>query len=123
MIKMPMTASDWKIYQELHPLMSERYAAKIIAQIQHILSEPGAGSLAQIAGITKVLKDEKQKLAHVTIHQSRANAMLHLIELDADGLMLEEELPKFSEETRGIIDRFRSNRAEANTASSTGDAS
>lgn len=116
MINMPMTANDWKLYQELHPLMSERYAAKIIAQIQHILSEPEAGSLAQIAGISKVLKDEKQNLANVTSCQSQKNAMLHLAVLDAHGLILDEELPKFSEETRGSIDRFRANRAEQTRA-------
>ena len=118
----PMNASDWKIYRELHPVMSERYAAKMIAQIQQILSEPGASSLAQIAGIAKVLRDEEQSLADATRHQSRANAMLHLAAMDADGLIPDEVLTKFSEEARGIIDKFRANRAEANKASSTGDA-
>jgi hypothetical protein len=98
---------DWKLFSQLHPLALERFCEKVLAEVGQLASEAGQSAHERYLAVYRLLKRRDKELAQAFNDLRRSTALLQLAILRAQGLVSDEELARFSPETRGAVQLFQ----------------
>jgi hypothetical protein len=97
-----MNEYDWKLYSVLRPVAHERMCTRIMTDVEKIVLDKSIAPYERIDASEELLKAGQKELywAFGVFRFSRHEARSHLLGLCARGLITDQELSGFSEETQ-----------------------
>jgi hypothetical protein len=102
--------SDWKLFRQVRSLALERYCERVLEEISRIAANASSTSHERYLEIYKVLHQRDRTLADLFNDARRSTAIHQLLSICADGLLADDEIARFTPETRDLIRRFSANR-------------
>jgi hypothetical protein len=98
---------DWKLFRQLHPLALERFCERALADVGRLASEAGKSAHERYLAVFRLLQRRDKELAEAFNDLRRSAALLQLAILCSRGLVTDEELARFSPETRAAVRVFQ----------------
>ena len=96
--------SDWKKFKTLRAAALERFCERTLAEIAKLSATPGKSSHERYGDVYRRLHDRDKELARAFNGMSRSTMIVQLAQMRALGIVSEDEMARFSEQTRGVID-------------------
>ncbi len=97
---------DWKRLRSLKDTLLERASQIALQRIKSILAEPNAKGYQSYLGLWDLLQAEDKKIADMFNDLKRSNAFFKMAYMIRYGILQAEELKKFTEETRKLVDEL-----------------
>jgi hypothetical protein len=94
---------DWKVFRQLHALALERFCERTLSELSGLASAAGKGAHARYVAVSDLLRRRDKELGEAFDDLRRSTAWRQLAVLRAQGLLTEEELARFSPETRAAV--------------------
>ena len=101
---------DWKVFRQIHPVARDRFCERVLSEIAGVTSAPGQDPHKRYLKIFELLRDKDRELATLFDNPRRSRARGQLSMIASAGLLTEEELSRFSPETRASISVFSTQR-------------
>jgi hypothetical protein len=98
-----ITESDWKVLRKLHSIALERFCARLIDVIHGITSASDRSAHDRYLDVLTLIKKREREMADAFDDLRRSTAFLRLLAIQCHGLLTEEELERFSPETRELL--------------------
>jgi hypothetical protein len=105
-----ISEGDWKVFRQLHPIARDRFCQQVLFEIGSISSAPSQSAHQRYLKVFHLLSDKDKQLAALFDDPRRSNARAHLCMIASAGLLTDEELSRFTEETRKSISVYASQR-------------
>jgi hypothetical protein len=96
--------SDWKLLRQLHSEALERFCQQILLEIERINSDRVKSFHQKYLDIYEVLHRRDKEVTQTFDDLRRSTAFIHLASMKGRGLLTENELLRFSQETRDVVD-------------------
>jgi hypothetical protein len=96
----PLPEKDWKLLRQLAPIALERFCDRVLTEATAIASARGPTGHERYLKLYKLIERQDQELAAAFDDHRRSTALMKLARIYSLGLLTEEELGAFSEETR-----------------------
>jgi hypothetical protein len=102
---MPRTLSEpeWKVFRELRAIALERFCQRVLTQIDRITSEAGKSYHERYLAVYKLIERRDSELADAFNNPRRSDALRQLASIQSHELLTDEEMSRFSPETREIV--------------------
>ncbi len=102
--------SDWKVFRRLHGVALERFSQRVLEEVRSVTADCSAGYHDRYLKVHALLRRRDKTMARAFNDLRRSTAVVLLANINAEGLLTEEELAQFSAEMReslDVIDRIR----------------
>ena len=103
--------ADWRQFKRIHPVLLERFCQDVLDDLAELLWAGDGTAHEKYLRIYKLIQDRDKDLGAAFDDFRRSTAVLQLAMMRRMGLLGDEELSGFSEDTQSIIrgvDSFRS---------------
>jgi len=97
--------SDWKRFKEVHPLALERYCARSVGEIGHLLGDKSKTALERFWDVEEAVRRRAQETQFLFHDYRRSTAVMQLAAMRQRKLVSDEEMARFSPETLEIVER------------------
>jgi hypothetical protein len=94
---------DWKVFRSLHPIACERYCNQAISELEEILSKTSEPSGHRFWDALKAADRHAEEIRTVFDDFRRSTALIQLMRMRVLGLIHDNEMSRFSEETQKIV--------------------
>ena len=94
---------DWKVFRQIHPVARDRFCERVLSEIARASSAPSQDAHQRYLKIFELLRHKDRELAALFDNPRRSSALAQLSMIASAGLLTEEELSRFSPETRASI--------------------
>jgi len=111
---------DWRVLQALRKIALERFCERVLREIGEVTSSGGASWHERYGTVFGLLEHRDRELARAFDGPSRSRAIFQLAEIHSHGLLTEEELGRFTPETRERLAALSAVRADASNSRSNG---
>ena len=98
--------SDWKIFKELLGLAQERFCQRALSDIGRTIESATETSYEKFYEIYNLVRHRDKLIAQSLSELRRSTATYQLLAMKRLDLVTEEEFARFSDETRGIINKL-----------------
>jgi hypothetical protein len=95
---------DWKVLRELRPIALERFCRRALSEVDLIASDTTRGAHERYLAVFKLLERRDDELANAFNDVRRSTALQCLLCIKSLDLLTEEEMARFSPETRNAVD-------------------
>jgi hypothetical protein len=103
-----ISESDWKIFRQVRAGALERFCERVLSEVSRLAAEPGRSGHQRYLAVFELLQKQDKQLADTFDNPRRSTAFLQLLRMRYEDLLTEEELARFSPETRarvqGVLD-------------------
>ena len=109
--------SDWKIFRQLRTVALERFCERAVSKMAYLASEKGQTHHEHYLTVYRKLRDRNDELADAFNNPRRSAAVIQLARICAMKLLTEDELARFGDQTRKILEsfaEFQRQRSETN---------
>ena len=103
---------DWKVFEELHSVALERMCERVLKEARGVMDAAEKNSTERYWDLNEFVRKQEKEIREAFDDCRRSTARLQILLIESKGLWTEEEIGRFSEETRGQIARMRALRAE-----------
>jgi hypothetical protein len=100
--------SDWKRFKEVHPLALERYCAQSVGEIGYLLSDKTKTALERFWDVEEATRRRAKETRNLFDDYRRSTALMQLGAMRHRKLVSDEEMARFSAETRETVERMLS---------------
>jgi hypothetical protein len=100
----PIPETDWKLFRKLHPIMLERFSRRVLDEINSIALNPTLTNHKRFVAINQLVRGRSEEMADSFDDMRRTMAVTLLARLRFHGILTDEELVQFSQETRRPIE-------------------
>ncbi len=101
---------DWKVFRQIHPVARDRFCEHVLSEIGRASSASGQSAHQRYLKVFELLSDKDKQLAALFDNPRRSRAREQLSMIASAGLLTDEELSRFTEETRKSISVYASQR-------------
>jgi hypothetical protein len=98
--------SDWKLFRQLHPIALGRYCQQVLDEIARIAADTKETPHERYLKIYKVVQQRDRTISEAFNDLRRSTAIMRLLTICSHGLITEDEIGRFTQDTRDIISRF-----------------
>ena len=98
--------SDWKLFRQLHSIARDRYCQKVLDDIARVAADTKATPHERYLKIYKVIQQRDQIIGEAFNDLRRSTALMRLITIHSHGLITEDEIGRFTQDTRDVISRL-----------------
>jgi hypothetical protein len=95
--------SDWKLFRELHPVAVNRYCQRFLEDVGRVVADGSKTPHDRYGEIYSLVRQATKELARAFDDKRRSTAVVQLAIIHSHGLVTEDELSRFSSETREAI--------------------
>jgi hypothetical protein len=103
--------ADWKVFRQLQPIALERFCERALSQVSRIASDTGKSWHKRYLAVYKLIKRRDGEVAAAFNDMRRSTFVRQLAIIQYHELLTEEEMGRFSPETRwsveGLIEILR----------------
>ena len=103
--------SDWKLFRQLHPVALNRFCERVLADIAHIVADTKATPHERYLSIYKLVEQRDRTIGEAFNDLRRSTAIMRLLTICSHSLITQDEIERFTQETRNVIARFSTQRA------------
>lgn len=96
--------SDWKLLRQLHPIALERFSRRILSEIGSINADGAKSFHQRYLDIFEVVECRDREMSQLFNDLRRSTALTQIALIQSRGLLTEEELLRFSTETRSFVE-------------------
>jgi hypothetical protein len=98
--------ADWKIFRVLQPIARERYSNQAISELRKILSDGSRPSGQRFWDAFEAAKLNAREIREIFDDFRRSTALLKLLQMRSRGLIRDNEMSRFSEETQKAVKKI-----------------
>jgi hypothetical protein len=98
-----ISEADWKLFRQLHALALERFCERVLSEIGQLAVEKTKSAHERYLAVFKMLQRRDKEMAEAFDDLRRSTAWHQLAVIRSRGLMTDEELARFSAETRAAV--------------------
>ena len=95
--------SDWKLFRQVHAEALERFSQRILLEIELVNSDRTKGFHERYLEIWAVLKRRDKQMAQAFDGIRRSTALIQLASMKGLGVVTEDDIARFSQETREVV--------------------
>jgi hypothetical protein len=99
-----ISEAEWRILRELRPIALERFCERVLSEISRLASETDKSAHERYLAIFKLMDRRDEELANGFNDVRRSTAMRRLACIKYLDLLTQEEMARFSPETRELVD-------------------
>jgi hypothetical protein len=104
--------SDWKIFRQLRPIALDRFCERILLEINRLASDANKTHHERYLAIFQLIRRRDEEVADAFNDFRRSTAVRQLARIQMHDLFTEEEMGRFSAETRStaqfLVETWRS---------------
>jgi hypothetical protein len=100
---------DWKHFRALHPIVLERFCQRVLSEIAGLAQDSAGTSHERYLAIYRLMPQRDRELADIFDDLRRSTAIAQLAHMWALDLLTEDEMARFSPDTREVV-RFLAGR-------------
>jgi hypothetical protein len=97
--------SDWKIFRTVREAALDRYCARVLDECAAIIRDTSISNHDRYLRLFRLLRERDDELASAFDDLRRSTALIRLVHIHRLGLVTNEELGRFSQETREFVAR------------------
>jgi len=101
-----MAESDWKVFKELHPIAMNRFFEKAVKEMQPLLWTKNKPAQERFWDALEYATQQRQQAARLFDDFRRSTAIIQAGLIYANHLLTEEEIGRFSDQTREQLQTF-----------------
>jgi hypothetical protein len=94
---------DWKVFRQLSRIALDRYCQRILDEIALIATDTKETAHERYGKIFEVVQQRDRTIAEAFDGMRRSTAILQLLIVCSHGLLTDEEIGKFTQNTRDVI--------------------
>lgn len=94
---------DWKKLRAMQDRGLDATCARIFEKVQQIIDNREGRNYAAYLGLFKLIEDEDKQIGLMFNNMRRSTAIWELLAWKANGLLTQEDLQEFSDETRRVL--------------------
>jgi len=94
---------DWKVFKQLHPIALERYCQKVLRELGQISADASQTPHERYLAVYKLIQQRDKDLSGAFDDLRRSTASLQIGIIYSLGVITEEELTRFTPETRARV--------------------
>jgi hypothetical protein len=98
-----ITERDWKLLRELKPIALERFCDRVLAELAGVAGARDKGSHDRYLTAFDLIHRRNEELANAFDGLRRSTALFQFAAMRSLGLVTDEELARFSAETREAV--------------------
>jgi hypothetical protein len=99
--------SDWKVFRQLHEIALERFCQRVLAEVEQLATDKRKqSSHERYLAVFKLIKRRDKELAAAFDDLRRSTALRQLVCIQSHELLTDEEMGRFSPETREAVKDF-----------------
>ena len=98
--------ADWRVLRSIKDAALERFCAKALREAAEVIEDSGVGSHERYLRLFRLLGERDDELADAFNGLRRSTALLQLSRMRSLGLVTDEEMARFSEDTRQTLERI-----------------
>jgi hypothetical protein len=99
--------ADWKIFRRLREVALDRFCQRVLSEVSGLLSATDQTNHQRYLALFKVLHEGDDELAGAFNDLRRSTAYQQLAIICSLGVLTDQEIASFSEETRNVVDLYR----------------
>ena len=101
---------DWKLFRQIHPVARDRFCEQVLSEICSASSAASQSAHQRYLKVFELLSDKNKELAALFDNPRRSSARGQLAMIASAGLLTDDELSRFTPETRKSISVYASRR-------------
>jgi hypothetical protein len=101
---------DWKLFREIHRVARERFCERVLSEIARVSSAPDQDAHERYLKVYDMIRDKDKEIAALFDNPRRSNALGQISMIASAGLLTDQEVSRFSPETRKSITVFATQR-------------
>ncbi len=94
---------DWKFFRTLQPIALDRFCQRVLSEIVTLASETNKTNRERYLALYQMVKERDHQIADAFNDNRRSTAVQQLACIHANNLLTENELSRFSPETRRAV--------------------
>jgi hypothetical protein len=98
-----ISESDWKLFRQFQPIALERFCQRVLSEIHRLASGADKTSHERYLAVFELIQRRDRELADAFNDFRRSTALRQLACIQSHQLLTEEELSRFSPETREVV--------------------
>jgi hypothetical protein len=98
---------DWKLLRSLHQTALERFCERVLTECRAVVDDTSRDSHERFLQLFELILDCNGDIASAFDDLRRSTALQRLLAMRELGVVEEEDLANFSDQTRGVIERNR----------------
>jgi hypothetical protein len=106
-----MQESEWKYFRRLRVVALNRFCEKVLHDITQIAADATKSPHERYLEIYKVIQQRDQAIAEAFNNPRRSTAVMQLVAIHSHGLVNDDELNAFTQETRDVVLSISTQRA------------
>ena len=99
---------DWKLLRELHGILLDRYSKGVLEKSRALIDDPSVGPHERYLRLYKLIHSTDKELGRALNDMRRSTARRHIVAARTLGLLTDEEMRRFSEETQQAVEAMLS---------------
>ena len=96
--------ADWKTFRELRTVALERFCERVLAELVKLATDSPGSNHERYLAVYQLIKKRDKELAGAFDDFRRSTAVRQIAIIQSRGLWTEEELARFSAETRAAAE-------------------
>ncbi|MCI0379212.1 MAG: hypothetical protein L0215_16510 [Gemmataceae bacterium] len=103
MMSRTISEADWKVFRQVRQIALERFCERVLFDIVRLASDAKKSSHERYLAVFKLIEERDQELADAFNDPRRSTAFFQLTRIQANELLTDEEMSRFSPETRAAV--------------------
>jgi hypothetical protein len=95
---------DWKVFREVQPIALDRFCKRILGEVAGIAADGTKTNHERYLAVFRLIRERDDEIAGAFNDFRRSTAIYQIAQIKRLGLLTEEELARFSDETRGMFE-------------------
>jgi hypothetical protein len=103
--------ADWKVFRALSPIALDRFCQRVLLEVTQTVSDVSKSNHKRFLDVYDLIRKRNKELANAFDDPRRSVALEQLVLMRRNQLLTDEEMARFSPETResvnGLLDLLR----------------
>ena len=97
---------DWKVFRELHKIALARYCDRILDEVNRVIANKSESSHERYLKTYRIIHKRDKEMGRAFNDFRRSTALRQLLIIDSLGVLIEEDLARFTPETRQFVEQW-----------------
>jgi hypothetical protein len=98
-----ISEADWKVFRQLREVALERFCERVLSEVGRVTSDPDKTAHERYLAVFRLVERRDRELADAFNDARRSTAWWQLARIQSHGLLTEDEMGRFSPETREAV--------------------
>jgi hypothetical protein len=105
--------SDWKVFRGLREMAVQRFCQRVLEEIVQLTRDASRGHHERYLAVFRLIQERDEELARTFDDPARSRMIVQLATIHALGLLSRDELERFTQSTRSIVESLAKSESGA----------